>query len=183
MPEVAEVAAEEVIAALSENAAVAEEEVIAALPENATVAGEKGIATLPGDAAVVEETTAVAEADATNNAQTSAVAAEKAAKAAQTTVRPSFKWTWQGDESLFPFWAVPRMSMPELKIAALKSTHPQLRFNLEYVQKEVMVVVVGNAAGASMPITYGVTVPVLTNAVAVKKGDDLLLEIIVTKKN
>ena len=83
---------------------------------------------------------------------------------------------------MFPFWAVPRMSMPELKIAALKSTHPQLRFNLEYVQKEVMVVVVGNAAGASMPITYGVTVPVLTNAVAVKQGDDLLLEIIVTKK-
>ena len=50
-------------------------------------------------------------------------------------------------------------------------------FNLKLEDKEFAAVTVGTSGGDSIAITFGVVVPILTNAVDVKKGEELCLEI------
>ena len=88
-------------------------------------------------------------------------------------------WKWSGDESMFPFWAFERLSSTDLWHRQIKDG-PQLRFNVEYVEKDIMVLTVGNVEGKKAAVTYAVTVPVGTNAVAVTKGEDLVMEVAAT---
>ena len=76
-------------------------------------------------------------------------------------------------------WAIKRLSSTDLRYRQVKYG-PHLRFNVEYIEKEIMVLTVGNVEGKNVAITYAVTVPVVTNAVAVTKGEDLVMEVAAT---
>ena len=49
-------------------------------------------------------------------------------------------------------------------------------FNLTFEDKEFVAVTVGASCGDSIAITLAVVVPIMTNAVDVKKGEELFLE-------
>ena len=55
-------------------------------------------------------------------------------------------------------------------------------FNLRFEDKEFSAVTVGASGGGSISVTFTVVVPIMTNAVDVKKGEDLLLQITSTKE-
>ena len=77
---------------------------------------------------------------------------------------------------MHPFWAAERLTEDERR----KSQRGA--FNLKYEDKELSAVTVGASGGGSMSVTFTVVVPIMTNAVAVKKGEDLLLQITSTKE-
>ena len=56
---------------------------------------------------------------------------------------------------------------------------PQSRrkFNVTLEEKEYSVVTVGESAGNSVSITFAVRVPIMTNKIAIKKGEELVLQI------
>ena len=88
-------------------------------------------------------------------------------------------WRWSGDESMFPFWAIERLSSTELRRRQIKDG-PRLRFSVEHIENDIMVLTVGNVEGKEVAVTYAATVPVVTNAVAVTKGEDLVMEVAAT---
>ena len=79
-------------------------------------------------------------------------------------------WEFKGDETLHPFWAVERLTEDERRKAQKGA------FNLKFEDKEFAAVTVGTSGGDSIAITLGVVVPIMTNAVDVKKGEELFLE-------
>ena len=87
-------------------------------------------------------------------------------------------WEWKGDETMHPFWAVPRLSQEELNRANLEAT-PQSRrkFNVTLEEKEYSVVTVGESAGNSVSTTFAVRVPIMTNKNTIKKGEELVFQI------
>ena len=87
---------------------------------------------------------------------------------------PVRAWEFKGDETLHPFWAVERLTDDERKKAQKGP------FNIKFEEKEYAAVTVGASGGHSIASTFSVVVPVMTTAVAVKKGAELLLEM--TKK-
>ena len=56
-------------------------------------------------------------------------------------------------------------------------------FNLKYQDKEFSAVTVVAWGGGSMSVTFIVVVPIMTNAVDVKKGEELFLENPTKKEN
>ena len=87
---------------------------------------------------------------------------------------PVRAWEFKGDETLHPFWAVERLTDDERKKAQKGP------FNIKFEEKEYAAVTVGASGGHSIASTFSVVVPVMTTAVAVKKGAELFLEM--TKK-
>ena len=85
-------------------------------------------------------------------------------------------WTWKGDESLHPCWAIPRMSADDLRRrnAALGE---QRSFNVELEEKQYNVVTVGDVQGHSIATTWSVSVPMIRNPGKIAKGEELLLEV------
>jgi len=86
-------------------------------------------------------------------------------------------WKWLGDETMHPFWAVQRLSDTEMKARqqdSLLTARP--RFNTTLQDKQFVVVTVGAMGGNSIVMTTEVTIPVLTNIVAVPEGEELFLE-------
>ena len=79
-------------------------------------------------------------------------------------------WEFKGDETLHPFWAVERLTEDERKKAQKGA------FNLKLEDKEFAAVTVGTSGGDSIAVTLAVVVPIMTNAVDVKKGEELLFE-------
>ena len=79
-------------------------------------------------------------------------------------------WEFKGDETLHPFWAVERLTEDERRKAQKGA------FNLTFEDKEFVAVTVGASCGDSIAITLAVVVPIMTNAVDVKKGEELFLE-------
>ena len=73
-------------------------------------------------------------------------------------------WGFKGDETLHPFWAVERLTEDERRKAQKGA------FNITFEDKEFAAVTVGTSGGDSIAITLGVVVPIMTNAVDVKKG-------------
>ena len=49
-------------------------------------------------------------------------------------------------------------------------------FNIKYEDKEFSAVAVGASGGGSISVTFTVVVPIMTNAVDVKHGEELFLE-------
>ena len=84
-------------------------------------------------------------------------------------------WQWKGDESLHPFWAIPRLSADDLrKENATKGGHRT--FNVVMQEKQYNVVTVGDLKGRSVSITWSVSVPMVTNTEGIASGQELLLE-------
>ena len=79
-------------------------------------------------------------------------------------------WELKGEETLHPFWAVERLTADERRKAQKGA------FNLKCEDKEFSVVTVGALCGDSVSTTLAVVVPIMTNAVDVKKGEELFLE-------
>ena len=79
-------------------------------------------------------------------------------------------WEFKGDETLHPFWAVERLTEDERRKAQKGP------FNLTCEDKEFAAVTVGASGRDSIAITLSVVVPIMTNAVDVKKGEELFLE-------
>ena len=79
-------------------------------------------------------------------------------------------WEFKGDETMHPFWAVEFLTEEERRKAQKGA------FNLKYEDKQFSAVTVGTSGGDSIAITLGVVVPIMTNAVDVKKGEELFLE-------
>ena len=79
-------------------------------------------------------------------------------------------WEFKGEETLHPFWAVERLTEDERRKAQKGA------FNLTCEDKEFVAVTVGALCGDSVAITLAVVVPIMTNAVDVKKGEELFLE-------
>ena len=79
-------------------------------------------------------------------------------------------WEFKGDETLHPFWAVERLTEDERRKAQKGA------FNITFEDKEFAAVTAGTSGGDSIAITLGVVVPIMTNAVDVKKGEELLLQ-------
>ena len=75
------------------------------------------------------------------------------------------------------FWAAERLTEDERRKAQEKAP-----FNLNAEDKEFSAVTVGASGGGSMSVTFTVVVPIMTNAVDVKKGEGLLLQITPTKE-
>ena len=68
------------------------------------------------------------------------------------------------------FWAVERLTEDERRKARKGA------FNLTWEDKEFVAVTVGASGSDSIASTFAVVVPIMTNAVAVKKGEELFLE-------
>ena len=86
-------------------------------------------------------------------------------------------WEWKGDETMHPFWAVARLSQEDLNKANTATPQSRRKFNVTLEEKEYSVVTVGESAGNSVAITFGVRVPIMMNKTPVKKGEELLLQI------
>jgi len=85
-------------------------------------------------------------------------------------------WEFKGDETLHPFWAVERLTEDGRRKTQRGA------FNLTCEDKEFSAATVGASGGGSISATFTVVVPIMTNAVDVKKGEDLLLQITSTKE-
>ena len=85
-------------------------------------------------------------------------------------------WEFKGEETLHPFWAVERLTEDERRKAQKGA------FNLTCEDKEFSAVTVGASGGGSKSATFTGVVPIMTNAVDVKKGEALLLQITSTKE-
>ena len=79
-------------------------------------------------------------------------------------------WEFKGDETMHPSWAVERLPEDERRKAQKGP------FNIKFEEKEYAAVTVGASGGHSIASTFSVVVPVMTTAVAVKKGAELFLE-------
>jgi len=76
-------------------------------------------------------------------------------------------WTWQGDESMHPYWSIRRLTQQRLREATFNMKTTQLTFNA---------ITVGAPCGVSTTLAMDVTVPFLTNSVQIPQGGELLLE-------
>ena len=79
-------------------------------------------------------------------------------------------WQFKGNATLHPFWAVERLTEDERRKAQRGV------FNLTCEDKVLSAVTVGASGGGSMSATFTVVVPIMTNAVDVKEGEELFLE-------
>lgn len=79
-------------------------------------------------------------------------------------------WHFTGDETLYPFWAVSRVTDVEMKKLQSVAETSASRFNMEYDGKEFAAVAVGDEN-----LTLHVSVPVMTNSVALRAGERLFL--------
>ena len=78
---------------------------------------------------------------------------------------------------MHPFWAAERLTEDERRKAQKGP------FNLKFEDKEFSAVTVGASGGGSMSVTFTVVLPIMTNAVDVKKGEELFLENPTKKEN
>ena len=78
------------------------------------------------------------------------------------------EWVWTGDESMHPFWAIRRVSGEKTKEGCLNCGYKEVNFTD---------VVVGALDGKSTSLTTEVSVPFLTNTIAIPKGAELVLEV------
>ena len=78
-------------------------------------------------------------------------------------------WEFKGDETLHHVWAVERLTEDDWRKAQ------QGAFNLTCEGKALSAATVGASGGGSMPITFIVVVPFMTNAVDANKWEELFL--------
>ena len=86
-------------------------------------------------------------------------------------------WTWEGKETMNPFWAVRRISRQELQ-----KNDVTKEFNCELTLKAYSVICVGADNAQSFSQTWVVQVPMLTNVVDAPEGTELVWEAAPTPK-
>ena len=84
-------------------------------------------------------------------------------------------WQFKGDETMHPFWAIPRVSATEVQKAKAKAKEP-IEINMGLTTKRFQSLVVGNWCEARTTNVIAVDVPFLTNLVPLKKGALLYCE-------
>jgi len=84
---------------------------------------------------------------------------------------------WVGDESMYPYWAVERITAEDLRRRQVDK--PQLRFNMQGKLKEFAVVAVSVVNDRNQNNTHTIGITLLTNSVALRSGEELLMERIV----
>ena len=94
-------------------------------------------------------------------------------------VEPVWKWSALGDETMHPFWAVRRMTSPQLALARAqtKAGETPPRFNCEITTKQVSSVNVGSFGAAVVNRTRLMDVPFLTNSHPLQQNEEFILEI------
>ena len=102
---------------------------------------------------------------------TLSAAASAVAEGASEGDGASTSWQFTGDESLYPWWAVTRLSPEEMRKLQSSRETRACRFNMQLAPQEFAAVAVGEEN-----LVLHVTVPVLTNFVALQKGERLFLE-------
>ena len=79
------------------------------------------------------------------------------------------EWTWCGDESMHPYWAIRRLTE--------KQTKPEQPCNMKFKEGAYTCVANGSMRGTSVTTTAEVTIPFLTNEVEIPRGAELLLQV------
>ena len=79
------------------------------------------------------------------------------------------EWTWCGDESMHPYWAIRRQTE--------KQTKPEQPCNMKFKESGYTCVAVGKLRDTSVTTTAEVTIPFLTNEVEIPRGAELLLQV------
>ena len=97
-----------------------------------------------------------------------------------SAVADALEWAWTGEESLYPYWAVTRLSGDEMRKMQAEQETLTARFNVEVIKQEFANVTVGCE---QRNMTLHVVVPVLTNIVALRKGERLYLEVVAKAKS
>ncbi len=99
------------------------------------------------------------------------------AESAADTGDTAAAWKWTGDESMHPFWEVPRLTQSELQRKVADGPRSRsLAFNVELVKQDFSVVAVGKYNNESATITIQVLVPIMTNRIAIEQGHQLIME-------
>ena len=80
-------------------------------------------------------------------------------------------WKWDGTETMYPFWAVPRLSKAEVTQRNAASKDAPVQINMAFEEKELAVVVPGVNG-----IVLAVRVPILVNTVALPRRAELVCE-------
>ena len=89
-------------------------------------------------------------------------------------------WTWNGEETMHPFWAVRRMTRWDLEKES--TAQAPLAFNVELVDVDYSVVSLGAFQEDTVGITLAVRVPMITNTVDLEAGQELIMETATKKK-
>ena len=117
---------------------------------------------------VQEEAAAVAVVAAAAEGSDEAVVVDAAVAAKR-------QWSWTGLASVYPYWVVTRCSLAEMRMLQAADEASALRFNMAVLDLQYAHVTVGSH---SRSMTSAVTVPVLTNAVALRQCERLCLDVV-----
>ena len=81
-------------------------------------------------------------------------------------------WLFHGDETMHPFWAVPRVSLQQCEMQRSKATDgdEKISVNMELRTKKFQIVVVGNLQNKPMNSVFTVEVPFLVNERGLANG-------------
>ena len=85
------------------------------------------------------------------------------------------EWTWCGDESMHPYWAIRRQTGTVTNWP--RGTKPEQPCNMKFKEFAYTCVAVGSMRGTSVTTTAEVTIPFLTNEVEIPRGAELLLQV------
>ena len=91
-------------------------------------------------------------------------------------------WRCIGAESIYPYWVVSRWTIAELRKWQTVEPTSSVRFNMDVALVQRMAM---SVSCSSRSIAHSVNIPILTNTVALRKGDQVCLEVVpkaVTKK-
>ena len=86
-------------------------------------------------------------------------------------------WLFSGDESIWPFWAVERLSHEDLAKRRQAEGGAQLRFNCELRKEKYLANVLGKLNDKVTNLVIEVHVPIMYNFVDLKPQETLLLEV------
>ena len=117
---------------------------------------------------VQEEAAAVAVVAAAAEGSDEAVVVDAA-------VAAKMHWSWTGLESVYPYWVVTRCSLAEMRRLQAAEEASTLRFNMAVLDQQYANVTVGKYSNT---MTSTVMVPVLTNTVKLRQGEQLCLEVV-----
>jgi hypothetical protein len=97
---------------------------------------------------------------------------------------PSWQWGDGGAETMHPFWAVRRLTATQLRKEqeTTKLGQPQSRFNCELIDFQMSIVTIAAPKNKCMNSTRTIHMQLLTNSMPLKKGEELILEIILKEK-
>ena len=106
-------------------------------------------------------------------------AASAAADAAQAEANDvhTYKFVFTGAESLHFFWAVDRLTEEDMAKKTLEPGQEAWRFNMKLVTRDLLSIAGGGQSQGTPGRSATVRVPILTNSIALERGDRLFFQI------